>query len=205
MMSITINMIINKNLGKMKTKNFVLALALMVSGSAIYAQTLEVNTENSSIEWLGKKIGGKHEGLIQLKSGSFELEGEQITAGNFVVDMTSITNTDLKDEGRNQRLVGHLKSDDFFGVETYPIASFKVVQSTKFKNGKATLTGDITIKGRTERISFDVLKDGMTYTAEVEIDRSKFDVRYGSKSFFNDLGDNAIDDVFTLQIKLVVT
>ena len=189
----------------MKTKNFLLALAMMVSGSIIYAQALEVNAEKSSIEWLGKKIGGKHDGFIQLKSGSFELEGEQIVAGNFVVDMTSITNTDLKDEGRNQRLVGHLKSDDFFGVETFPTASFEVVQSSKFENGKATLTGDITIKDKTERISFEVVRSDKEYAANVEIDRSKFDVRYGSKSFFNNLGDNAIDDIFTLKIKLIVS
>ena len=189
----------------MKTKNFLLALALMVSGTVIYGQTMEVNTDKSSLEWSGKKIGGKHDGFIQFKSGSIEEDGGQIKAGSFVVDMTSLTNTDLKDEGRNQRLVGHLKSDDFFGVETFPTASFKVIQSTKFENGKATLTGDITIKDKTERISFDVLKEGKTYTAEVEIDRSKFDVRYGSKSFFNNLGDNAIDDIFTLRIKLVIS
>jgi polyisoprenoid-binding protein YceI len=189
----------------MKTIKLVLALALMVFGTVLYGQTMEVDTEKSSLEWEGKKIGGKHDGFIQLKSGSFEMEGEQIMAGNFVVDMTSITNSDLKDEGRNQRLVGHLKSDDFFGVETFPTASFKVVESTKFENGKATLTGDITIKDKTERISFDVLKDGMTFTSELEIDRSKFDVRYGSKSFFNNLGDNAINDIFSLRIKLVVT
>jgi len=189
----------------MKTRNFLFALALMVSGTLLYAQTMEVNTDLSSIEWHGKKkIGGKHEGFIQLKNGSFQLTGEQLVAGTFVVDMTTITNTDLTDQGRNQRLVGHLKSDDFFGVETFPTASFTVVQSTDFENGKATLTGDITIKNKTERISFEVVRSGKEYTANVEIDRSKFDVRYGSKSFFNDLGDNAIDDIFILRIKLVV-
>lgn len=189
----------------MKTKNFLIALAVMVSGNIIYAQTLEVNAEKSSIEWHGKKIGGKHNGFIQLKNGSFELEGEKIVAGSFVVDMTSITNTDLNDEGRNQRLVGHLKSDDFFGVETFPTASFKVVQGSEFKNDKATLTGDITIKNKTERISFEVVRSGKEYTANVEIDRSKFDVRYGSNSFFDNLGDNAIDDIFTLRIKLIAS
>ena len=189
----------------MKTNNLLLAIAITLSGSVLFAQTFEVNIEESNIEWHGKKIGGKHDGLIQLKSGSFALEDDQIVSGSFVVDMSSITNNDLKDEGRNQRLVGHLKSDDFFGVETYPTASFEVDQSTEFANGKATLTGDITIKDKTERIAFDVLKEGEIYKAEVEIDRSKFDVRYGSKSFFNNLGDNAIDDIFTLRIKLVVS
>jgi polyisoprenoid-binding protein YceI len=188
----------------MKAKNYLLTIAMMVSGSVLFAQTMEVDTKKSSIGWHGSKIGGEHDGFIQLQSGSFEMEGDQIVAGNFVVDMATITNTDLKDEGRNQRLVGHLKSDDFFGVETYPTATFKVVQSSEFTNGKATLTGDITIKDKTERISFDVMKTGKEYSATVELDRSKFDVRYGSKSFFDNLGDNVIHDIFTLRIKLVV-
>ena len=179
-------------------------MALLVSGQVLLAQSKEVNKEMSSIEWHGKKIGGKHEGFIQLKSGSLELKGDQIVAGDFVVDMSTISNTDLKSEGSNQKLVGHLKSDDFFGVEKFPTATFKVVESSKFSNGTATLTGDITIKGKTERISFDVTRDGKAYMAEMEIDRSKFDVRYGSKSFFNNLGNNAIDDMFKLRIKLVL-
>ncbi len=79
-----------------------------------------------------------------------------------------------------------------------------MTKSSKFSNGKATLTGDITIKGKTESISFEVERAGKEYTAKVDIDRSKFDVRYGSNSFFDNLGDKAIDDIFTLDIKLVV-
>ena len=189
----------------MKTKNFLIVIDMILSGNVLFAQSLEVNTKLSIIEWQGKKITGKHDGNIQLKSGSLELKNEQIVAGNFVVDMTSITNSDLKDEGTNQKLVGHLKSDDFFGVETYPTASFKLTKSTPFSNGKATLTGNITIKEKTETLTFEVVKSGNTYTADVEIDRSKFDVRFGSKSFFNNLGDQAINDIFTLKIKLVVS
>jgi len=101
-------------------------------------------------------------------------------------------------------LVGHLKSDDFFGVEKYPTARFTVSQSSEFNNGKATLTGNITIKGKTEPITFEVLRTGKEYTASLGIDRSKFNVRYGSDSFFDNLGDNAIDNIFTLEIRLVV-
>ena len=189
----------------MKTKVFLFAIAIILSGNVLFAQTLEVNVEKSSIEWHGKKIGTKHDGFIQFKSGSFVLEGDRIVSGRFVADMTTITNTDLKDEGRNQRLVGHLKSDDFFGVQSYPTATFEVVESSEFANGKATLSGDITIKNKTERISFDVVKTGEAYSAEVEVDRSKFDVRYGSKSFFNDIGDSAIDDIFKLKITIVAS
>lgn len=188
----------------MKAKDYLSTVIPLVAGNVLFAQALEVDTNQSSIEWHGKKIGGKHDGHIQLKNGAFELEDEQIVSGNFVVDMTSITNSDLKDEGSRGKLVNHLKSDDFFGVETYPTASFEVFQSTEFIDGKATLTGDITIKGKTERITFEVERAGNEFTAGLQIDRSKFDVRYGSKSFFNDLGNRAIDNVFTLNIKLVV-
>ena len=188
----------------MKTLNLVLALVILLSSNVLFAQKLEVNTKKSSVEWLGKKIGGQHEGTIQVKSGSFELKNDKIVAGNFVVDMTSITNTDLEDKGYNQKLVGHLKSDDFFGVEKFPEANFTITKSSKFSDGKATVTGNVTIKGKTEMRTFDVVKTGNEYTAKIDIDRSKFDVRYGSNSFFDNLGDKAIADVFTLEIKLAV-
>lgn len=188
----------------MRTKTIVFAFALMLAGMATFAQKSEVNTEKSTIEWLGKKIGGQHDGFISVKSGYLESSDDKISAGKIIVDMTSITNTDLKDDGLNQRLVGHLKSDDFFGVETYPTAKFVVTESSKFSSGKARLKGDITIKGKTETIEFDVEREGNVYTATIDLDRSKFDVRYGSKSFFDNLGDKAINDIFNLKIKLVV-
>lgn len=188
----------------MKTKNLVLALIIMLSGNAMFAQRVEIDIKKSNVEWLGKKIGGQHEGNIQVKSGYFELKDDKIVAGNFVVDMTTITNTDLEDEEYNQKLIGHLKSDDFFGVAKYPTAMFVVKKGTKFNNGKATITGDLTIKGKKESISFEVLRVGKKFTAKLDIDRSKFDIRYGSKSFFDNLGDKAISDIFILDIELVV-
>lgn len=188
----------------MKTKNLVLALVIVLSSTGLFAQKLEVDTKKSSVEWLGKKIGRQHEGSIKVKSGSLELKDGKIVAGDFVIDMTTITNSDLKDEGSNKKLVGHLKSDDFFGVEKFPTAKLNIIQSTKFTNGKATVKGNITIKGKTESVSFEILRKGNIYTTKLDLDRSKFDVRYGSKSFFNDLGDKAINDIFTLNIKLVV-
>ena len=116
--------------------------------------------------------------------------------------MTSITNTDLTDEGYNQKLVGHLNSDDFFGVEKYPNAKLEIKKATSFSNGKASVNANLTIKGKTESVLFDVLKTDRGYTAKIDVDRSKFDVRYGSDSFFDNLGDNVIDDIFTLDITL---
>ena len=188
----------------MKATNYLLALAIIVSTHGVFAQTQKVNTEKSSVSWLGKKIGGEHNGFIQVKSGDLELKNDQIISGNFIIDMTSITNTDLKDDGYNKKLVGHLKSDDFFGVEKFPTATFNITKATKFSNGKASVTGNLTIKGKPESITFDFVKNINYYTAKLEIDRSKFNVRYGSTSFFDSLGDKAIDDIFILDIKLLI-
>lgn len=187
----------------MKTNSYVLTMIILLSAGAIFAQKAEVNTQKSSIEWVGKKIASQHNGNILLKSGTLEFKDGEIVGGNFVVDMKSITNSDLK-EGSKERLEGHLKSDDFFGVETFPVSEFVVTKSSKFNEGSATLTGELTIKGNTESISFEVERAGNEYAARVEIDRSKFDVRYGSDSFFDNLGDKAIMDIFTLNIKLVL-
>jgi polyisoprenoid-binding protein YceI len=187
----------------MKTIKFIAAAFLAISSVVAFSQNVDVNAEKSKIKWEGKKIGGAHEGYINLKSGNLEMKNGDIVAGNFVVNMSSISCTDLKDEAYNQKLVGHLKSDDFFSVEKFPEAKF-VITSTKVKNGKGTITGDITIKGKTESITFPVEKTGNDYSAKIEIDRSKFDVRYGSKSFFSGLGDNVIDDIFTLKVLLVL-
>lgn len=189
---------------KMKKSAFITLVIFVFSSLTILAQRTEVNPEKSTVKWLGKKVGGKHFGEIQLKSGYLVLQGDKITEGLIVVDMNSIKNTDLENEETNQKLVGHLKSDDFFGVEKYPTAQLVVTESTRFTNGKARVSGEITIKGSTEPISFDVEMQENTYSAELSIDRSKFDVRYGSPSFFNNLGDKAINDIFTLEAQLVM-
>lgn len=187
----------------MKTKIVLLVFIFTLTCSTMPAQKLIVDTQKSSIKWLGKKIGGQHEGNILLKSGSFKLKNDQFVSGGFIVDMTTISNTDIKKPANKQKLVRHLKSDNFFGVEKYPTAKFTITQSTKLINGKATITGNITIKGKTESITFDVIKKVNQYTTKIDLDRSKFNIRHRSNSFFDNLGDKAIDDVFTLNIKLV--
>ena len=178
-----------------------LLLAIALSASA---QKSEINLNHSVVKWTGNKIGGSHNGEIKIKNGYIEFKGGIITNGMVVMDMNSITNSDLKDEGYNQKLVGHLKSDDFFGVEKFPVASFQITKAGDFTNGKATMSGILTIKGKAENISFDVMKKENIYTAQVKVDRSKFDVRYGSNSFFDNLGDKAIDDIFILDIQIVL-
>ena len=187
----------------MKALSLILSFMLLVSVQT-FSQKLNVDPVQSKIKWTGKKIiGNSHNGEIKLKSGLMELKNDQIVKGNFVVDMNTITDLDLEDKSYNDKLVGHLKSDDFFGVQKYPTATFSVKKSTKFINNKATITGNITIKGTTKEITAVVIRSNDNFTTRLEIDRSQFDVRYGSNSFFDNLGDKAIDNIFVLEITLV--
>jgi polyisoprenoid-binding protein YceI len=118
--------------------------------------------------------------------------------------MKSITDDDLKDAGYNQKLVGHLKTDDFFGVEKFPVTTLAITESTAFVNNEADVKGNLTIKGITNPIAFKVTKNGNSYSANIPVNRAKFDVRYGSGSFFENLGDKVIDDIFNMDVVLVV-
>jgi len=188
----------------MKTAKTILSLVLVLFTSSLFAQVANVKVEKSVIKWEGKKIGGAHDGNIKLKEGQLKIEGNKIVSGTFVMDMNSITNSDIESEDYKNKLIGHLKSDDFFGVANFPTSKLVVKESTAFKDGKATVKGDLTIKEKTHPIEFVVTKDGNTYSTVLTVDRAKYDVRYGSKSFFDDLGDKVIYDEFTLDVKLVV-
>jgi polyisoprenoid-binding protein YceI len=169
--------------------------------------TMSVNAEESKVVWLGKKVTGEHTGEIQMAYGDLQFDGEKLTGGSFEIDMQSITNSDIENEEYNQKLVGHLKSDDFFGVEKYPKASFVMTEVEHTKAGKYHIKGDLTIKGITKSIEFPaqvtMLDTKATATASITVDRSEFNVRYGSGSFFDGLGDKMIYDDFTLDVTLV--
>jgi len=189
----------------MRTIKLLLTLVLLLSFQVIYAQDVKVDLKKSSIKWTAsKKVGGSHSGLVQLKEAKIEKKKSRFTKAHFVVDMNTITNTDLKNENYRNKLVGHLKSDDFFAVEKFPYAEINIRKISKFKDGKAKASGKITIKGKTENISFELMKMHHSYDATIEIDRSKFNVRYGSDSFFDNLGDKVINDMFTLNIKIII-
>ena len=166
-----------------------------------------VSLKQSKVEWVGKKVTGQHNGTVAIKSGSLVIKDGMLKGGEFTMDMATITSTDLEGEYQ-QKLNGHLKSADFFGVEQYPEAKF-VITTVKEngKNGRFSVTGDITIKETTKEISFDAQLvnsgEGIVAVADIVIDRSEFDVRYGSGSFFDNLGDKTIYDDFTLSVNLV--
>lgn len=180
-----------------------LSVLILLVVFAVNAQELKVNALKSELHWNAKKVTGEHHGKINLKEGSFTLKDMKIVSGKFVIDMSSLDDLDLPAGEWHEKLVNHLKSDDFFGVKTYPEAVLVLTESTPFENGKAKVKGKLTIKGITNPIEFESIKLDNEYTALITVDRTLFNVRYGSGKFFENLGDKTIYDNFTLDVKLV--
>lgn len=168
----------------------------------------KVDTQNSIVIWTGYKKTGKHVGTVNVKSGSLQLTDDRLTGGSFEIDMNSIKNTDLDGEFA-QKLVGQLKSDEFFGVAQHPVARFVITRIIPQGSKDYKIIGNITIKETTKEVKFfgNVTSSGnqVNATGKMTIDRSEFNVHFGSGSFFDGLGDKAIYDEFDLEIKLVAT
>ncbi|MCP9198364.1 YceI family protein [Gramella sp. GC03-9] len=175
------------------------------------AAKFSVDTEASVIEWQGSKPTGNHTGTISIAQGTFMATDSLIQSGNFVIDMNSIEVTDLEGEDKTD-LEAHLKGTvegqegDFFNVNKFPEATFEVTGITE-KEGQKMLQGNLTIKEETKNISIPVSinQDGENIQITSEqfaIDRTKWNVNYGSKSVFDGLGDNFINDDIELTIDL---
>ncbi|MGB5462567.1 MAG: YceI family protein [Aureibaculum sp.] len=179
------------------TATVILVAFIAFSFTSLETITKEVKIEKSKVTWKGYKVTGSHEGTIAIQSGTLKFEADLLVGGEFVIDMTSITNADLQGEYKD-KLEGHLKSDDFFGVEKFPTATlvFKNVEVAGKNSYK--VTGDLTIKGKTNPVTFDFSVYGSKANATLKIDRSKYDVKYGSSSFFDNLKDKVIYDEFDL-------
>ena len=171
-----------------------------------------VDAKNSTITWEGTKVTGAHNGDIQVNNGLITVTDGLISAATVIIDMTTINTLDL-DGGAKESLDGHLSSDDFFGVESFPTAQFELLNLNPLRGGENganfTASGKVTIKGRTDEVNFPVKVDmtdgGATISGEMVLDRSKFDVRFRSKSFFDakELGDKLIYNDFTIGFTLV--
>jgi len=167
------------------------------------ADIYTIDLTKSTISWEGKKLVGGHTGSVDLTSGTLIFAGKKLTGGDFVANMTTI-----KEVGRNGGLEKHLKSEDFFGVEKFPAANF-VVKKVEGNGSNVNVTGDLTIKGVTNSVTFPAT---LTWNADktvsaiadkIEIDRTKYGIKFRSKSIFTDIGDKMIEDNFTLSVKLV--
>ncbi len=178
-----------------------------VGSPAKKAATYTVDANKSILSWNGKKVTGEHSGNIKLQSGSLVVDGNKLVGGQFNFDMNSITNTDLTDAGYNAKFIGHMKSEDFFNTAKYPTSTFKITKVTPKSGDVYDITGNMTIKGITNAVTFPatVKMNGNTIMADgkATLDRTKYDIRYGSKSFFENIGDKAIYDDFTVEMKIV--
>ncbi|MCC9071343.1 YceI family protein [Flavobacterium sp. F-65] len=182
-------------------KTIALALVVALSSVSINAQTKKVDVKTSTVKWVGKKVTGEHSGTVNLKDGALVFKGKKLAGGTFTVDMTSINATDLSGEYQG-KLNGHLKADDFFGTEKFPTAKlvFKTIGAKA--TDVYTVTADLTIKGITKPVTFDITVNGNTATTAFKVDRTKYDIKYNSGNFFENLGDKTINDDFELAVAL---
>ncbi len=169
--------------------------------------TYTIDTKATTATWVGKKVTGQHTGNINITKGNVISDGKNITGGTIEFDMNSITNTDLTDKEWNDKLVNHLKSDDFFSVTKNPTAKFELTKATLKSGNEYDVTGKLTIKGITNEITFPAMikMDAKTLVtvAKITVNRTKYDIKYGSASFFESIGDKAISDDFELNVNVV--
>lgn len=196
-----------KNLTIKMAATSVIFAAMAFTSPVKVADDFKVDTEQSKVTWTGRKVTGEHTGNINVSSGTITWDGATIKKGTIEMDMTSITCTDLTDKEYNAKLVGHLKSDDFFSVDKFPKSLFVITDSKLNSKGILEVTGALTIKGITHPITFPanvtVKGDKLQGNANVKVDRTKYDIKYGSGTFFDNLGDKTINDEFELKIDLV--
>lgn len=181
----------------------IIIATLAFSSVAFATDKIEIDPATSKIVYVGKKVTGEHTGDVKLASGHLLFEKDVLKGGDFVADMTSISNTDIGDKEYHKKFIDHMFSEDFFGVEKHKTATF-VMKNAKKKNGDTyKVTGDLTIKGKTAPVSFDAVATKDKATATLTFDRTKYDIRYGSGKFFKSLGDKMINDEVQLQVTLI--
>jgi polyisoprenoid-binding protein YceI len=192
--------------------NKIIAMAfaiLFITSISAFSQTFKIDGPKSWLGWEGTKVTGKHNGTIAIQSGSITKNKENYT-GTFVIDMNSIVDEDLKDASYNGKLIGHLKSDDFFSVAKFPTSTLEITKMEAFSDkfgATHKVFGKLTIKGVTNEVSFPakVTVNGNNFqaSAEITINRTKWGLKYGSGSFFDNLGDKAISDDIKYNVNIV--
>jgi polyisoprenoid-binding protein YceI len=204
-------MITKNNINEVGRSGFVSKLVIsslfLMSCMTGFAKDFPIDKSASTLEWEAKKVTGQHNGTVSFSEGTLNVEKKKITGGKFTVDMTTIVNTD--GGGPNERLVGHLKSDDFFGVEKFPQSTLVVTKAESKAGNTYHFTADLTIKGITKPVEFDAevseASGVLTATGVMTVNRAKYDIKFRSASFFSDLGDKMIYDDFSLKFKLVTS
>jgi polyisoprenoid-binding protein YceI len=171
------------------------------------AQSFKVDNQGSKLTWQAKKATGEHNGEVKISNGQFISDNNTLKSGSFDIDLNTITDADLTDQASNDKLVSTLKSETFFSTDKFPKASFVIVSATKTTGNQYDIKGKLTIKGITNDVSFPatlaISGKKLNATAKITVDRTKYDIKFRSKNFFENLGDKVIYDDFDLNVNLV--
>lgn len=164
-------------------------------------QKFEIAGDQSSVDWIGRKVTGSHNGTIAIKKGELILNNGELTGGKIIIDTTTIKILDVTDPALNAQFYGHLASDDFFSSESYPEAVLLITSVSG-----TSIQGDLTIKGITHPIAFDAVLnvngDRLVASGKLVVDRTKYEMRFRSGNFFKDLGDTLIYNDFDLNVTI---
>lgn len=167
--------------------------------------TYKLDAAKSTFKWTGKKVTGSHWGYIKFTDGQLTTDGNNVVGGTFVVDMNSMDCQDTKGE-YGTKLLGHLKSDDFFSTEKFPTSTLTIKKVTPKDGNNYDVVADLKIKGISNEVTFPavITKDAanLTATAAFKINRTKYDIKYRSGNFFENLGDKAISDDFEVEVNI---
>ena len=193
------------------TNNFfslILSLSVLAFFSfSSHTNKVNANKNNSTVIWTGSKPTGSHTGNVSIKSGYLTFDHGRLVGGNFTIDMTSITCTDIEKESKNKYFVDHLKDEDFFDVTKFPEANLNIKKVRRLNSQEYEMSGKMTIKGITNDLTFisEVKLTGNSYVAiaKIIIDRTKYGVEYKSANVFKELGDKFIYDEIEFDIFLV--
>ena len=190
---------------------FGVGLVISASAAADATTKVEISPSESSISWVGRKLTGSHAGTVPIKAGEVVLNGETIASGSFGIDLAGVKVTDIPDSKNNAKLVGHLKSPDFFAAELFPTAQFTIDSAVPMAKPlptgeNTTIKGTLSIKGIAKQVEFPAqvaIKDGVAEArGKAKLDRTQWDIRYGSGKFFQGLGDKLIYDEFEVDFAL---
>ena len=187
-------------------KQILISLFIIISNNLYCQVKKSISLSESSVNWIGEKItGGQHDGTVNLLNGNFIFKNNILIGGEFTIDMNTITCLDIENPKYANKLVAHLKDEDFFATNKFPTSSF-VISNVVYDGQSYMITGDITIRGLSQEITFstDFHNDEKKFIADatIAIDRTKHDVKHRSKYFFDDLGDRIINDEFIIKVHL---
>lgn len=167
----------------------------------------QIQQSSSNVNWTGKKVLGLHTGNISIANGYIEITDNNIVSGEIQIDMTSIVITDIPDKKTHQDFFNHLLNDDFFSVDKFKTSKLVILNSNNLENNKFRINGILTIKDISHPVSFiatvEVFTNSLHTLGEIIIDRTLYNIRYGSGKFIDNLGDKLIYDDFILQFKLI--